>query len=54
VKFAGSYFHSRSFGPDSLGNHDTAIGAGRSAAESVVRDLPSTTPELVTTKGGVR
>ncbi|MEJ2888523.1 NAD(P)/FAD-dependent oxidoreductase [Actinomycetospora aeridis] len=56
VKFAGSYFHSRSFGPDSLGNHDTAVGAGRSAAECVVRDLPTTTgsPELVTTKGGVR
>lgn len=53
VKFAGSYFHSRKFGPDSLGNHDTAIGAGRAAAEAVLRDLDRT-PEKITVKGATK
>lgn len=39
IKFAGSYFHSRRYGPDSLGNHDTAVGSGVSAAERVLRDV---------------
>jgi predicted NAD/FAD-binding protein len=39
IKFAGSYFHSRRYGPDSLGNHDTAVGSGFSAAERVIADL---------------
>jgi predicted NAD/FAD-binding protein len=39
VKFAGSYFHSRRYGRDSHGNHDTAIGSGVTAAERVRADL---------------
>lgn len=39
IKFAGSYFHSRRYGPDSLGNHDTAVGSGVTAAERVIGDL---------------
>lgn len=39
IKFAGSYFHSRKFGPDALGSHDTAIGSGVTVAERVIRDL---------------
>jgi predicted NAD/FAD-binding protein len=48
IKFAGSYFHSRRYGPDSLGNHDTAVGSGVTAAERVIRDLRPRHDELTT------
>jgi predicted NAD/FAD-binding protein len=55
IKFAGSYFHSRRFGRDSHGNHDTAIGSGVTAAERVLRDLPpaSETSEVSRATGPV-
>jgi predicted NAD/FAD-binding protein len=38
VKFAGSYFHAESTGPDTFGSHETGFASGASAAASALRD----------------